>query len=187
MKKILLITIMCMSMSIYNCSNAPNLSDEANNEMYMKVKAEVEYGEEFECFINHLGLKESNNNWKVINTENYIGEWQFGYGTLKSMGYGYITPDKFRNNPNIFPRSLQKQVLRELIDINVGELVPYEKYYGTTINGIKITRAGLIAAMHLGGIVSVRNFLASHGVIDAKDIYGTKTSDYIREFGIYKI
>jgi hypothetical protein len=153
----------------------------------MKVKAEVEYGLEFECFVNHLGLRESNNNWKAINTKGYIGEWQFGYSTLKTLGYGYITPEKFKDDPNIFPRSLQKQVLRELVDVNIGELVSYEKYIGTTINGVKITRAGLIAAAHLGGMVSVKKFLTSYGVIDFKDIYGTKTSDYIREFGIYNL
>ena len=185
MKRILLITILCVS--LYNCSDAPNLSVRANNETYMKVKAEVEYGLEFECFVNHLGLRESNNNWKAINTKGYIGEWQFGYGTLKTLGYGYITPEKFKDDPNIFPRSLQKQVLRELVDVNIGELVSYEKYIGTTINGVKITRAGLIAAAHLGGMVSVKKFLTSHGVIDFKDIYGTKTSDYIREFGIYNL
>jgi len=185
MKRILLITILCIS--IYSCSDAPNLSVRANNETYMKVKAEVEYGLEFECFVNHLGLRESNNNWKAINTKGYIGEWQFGYGTLKTLGYGHITPNKFKDDPYIFPRSLQKQVLRQLMDINLGELVPYEKYIGTTINKVKVSRAGLLAAMHLGGIVSVRNFLTSHGVIDPKDLYGTKTSDYIREFGIYNL
>jgi hypothetical protein len=153
----------------------------------MRVKTEVEYGLEFECFINHLGMRESNNNWQVMNSDNYMGEWQFGYETLEKLGYGYITPRKFKENPYIFPRDLQKQVLRELIDMNIGLLVPYEKYIGTVIKGIKITRAGLLAGLHLGGIVSVRNFLTSHGMTDPKDLYGTKTSDYIREFGIYKL
>jgi hypothetical protein len=153
----------------------------------MKVKAEVEYGLEFECFINHLGLKESNNNWKIVSTSNCIGEWQFSYSTLEYLGYGHITPERFRDDPNIFPRYLQKQVLRTLMDINIGSLVPYEKYIGTSINHIKITKAGLLAGLHLGGIVSVKNFLTSHGVIDPKDLYGTKTSDYIREFGIYNL
>ena len=185
MKRILLITLLCVS--IYSCSDAPNLSTRTNSETYLKVKTEFEYGIEFECFVNHLGMRESNNNWKVISPNDYIGEWQFGYGTLERLGYGYITPEKFRKDPNIFPRTLQKQALRELMDINIGELVPYEKYIGTTINGVKINRAGLLAAMHLGGIVSVRNFLTSHGTIDFKDINGTKTSDYIREFGIYNL
>lgn len=185
MKRTLLITLLCIS--LYNCSDAPNLSVRSNNETFMKVQADVEYGIEFECFINHLGLKESNNNWKAVNTEGYIGEWQFGQCTLKTLGYGHITLNKFKKDPYIFPRSLQKQVLRELMDFNIGELVPYEKYIGITINGVKITRSGLLAAMHLGGIVSVQKFLESHGTIDFKDLYGTKTSDYIREFGIYNL
>ena len=185
MKKILLITILCMS--LFNNSDAPPLSSRINNDTYIKVKTEFEYDQEFECFVNHLGLKESNNNWKVISTSNCIGEWQFSYPTLEEMGYGYITPEKFKNDPTIFPRDLQKQVLKTLLDNNMAVLVPYEKYIGTTINHIKITKAGLLAAMHLGGIVSVRNFLTSHGTIDFKDIYGTKTSDYIREFSVYKL
>jgi len=174
-------------MSILSVSDAPILPIHLKIESYMMAKLRFEYKHEFECFINHLGRKESNNNWKAINTSNYIGEWQFGYSTLKTLGYGYITPEKFRNDPSIFPRDLQKQALRQLMDINIALLVPYEKYIGTCIKGIKITMAGLLAGLHLGGIVSVRNFLTSHGVIDPADLYGTKISDYIREFGIYNL
>ena len=185
MKRILLITI--LSMSIFVSSDSPKLSAALAADSYDKAKTEYLYDIEFECFINHLGRKESTNNWRVISTSNCIGEWQFTYETLQKLGYGNITPDRFRNNPNIFPRHLQKQVLRELMDINTESLVPYEKYIGTTINHVKITKAGLLAGLHLGGIVSVKNFLTSHGTIDFKDIYGTKTSDYIREFGIYNL
>lgn len=185
MKKIILIIILYMSIS--NTSDSPILSAHLRADSYERAKNEYLYDLEFECFVNHLGLKESNNNWKIVSTSNCIGEWQFSYSTLEYLGYGYITPERFRNNPNIFPRYLQKQVLRELIDINIGSLVPYEKYIGKTINHVKITRAGLLAGLHLGGIVSVKNFLISHGVIDPKDLYGTKTSDYIKEFGIYKL
>jgi len=74
-----------------------------------------------------------------------------------------------------------------LIKVNLMSLKKYEHYIGTTINGIKITRSGLLAGMHLGGLGSVKVFLLTNGKSDRHDINGTRISDYIKEFSTYKI
>jgi hypothetical protein len=169
---------------------APNLSviavSEFKNRLVIEYKR-VMYEREFNRFINHLGFKESSNDWMSINSIGCIGEYQFAYITLKHLGYGHITPKLFKQDPNIFPLDLQQKVLKELINVNSIGLTQYNEYIGVTINGIVISKAGLIAASHLGGIGSVRLYLTSYGVIDKHDKYGTRISDYIREFSLYSL
>jgi hypothetical protein len=171
-------------------SSAPSLSivqrTNLNNRLWTELNRQ-RYEKEFTLFVNHLGYKESRNDWKVINSINCIGEFQFAYNTLKHLGYAYITPSKFKTDPSIFPRELQLKVLMELIRVNEIELIECNIYIGKVINGAVITKAGLLGACHLGGFGSVYLYLTSNGVIDKQDIYGTKISDYVKEFNIYTI
>ena len=180
-------TFMFLFLSIFYVSGSPSISVNQREEMIMKITQKIEYEKEYLCFINHLGRRESNNDWRIINNTNCFGEWQFSYNTLKVLGYGDITPERFKNDPSIFPRDLQLKVLKELIDINSASLNPYNHYIGKIIKGTKITKSGLLAGVHLGGIVTVRIYLQSNGVMDRSDLNGTKISDYIREFGIYNL
>ena len=147
----------------------------------------LNYEKQVDLFINHLGFKESSNDWTAMNSINCLGEWQFAYPTLIKLGYKYITPKKFKRNPSIFPRELQLTVLKQLIEINEYSLRPYDGYIGTTINGIKITKGGLLAGMHLGGLGAIKSFLLSEGYMNRKDRNGTSISDYIKEFSIYNL
>lgn len=58
-----------------------------------------------------------------------------------------------------------------------------EQYVGKTINGVEITRDGIVAMAHLGGIGGATQFLTSNGQYDPDDDKngdGTKLSDYAR-------
>ena len=153
---------------------------------YNRIQMEILYEKEFNLFASHLGFRESNNNWKIINPINCIGEYQFHYKTLERIGFN-VDPDEFKCNPDIFPPEMQYEALKALIKVNRFDLRHCESYVGSSINGIEITVSGLLAGTHLGGIRSVRIFLESGGVIDRQDMYGTKISDYIKEFSIYKL
>ena len=162
------------------------------------------YEAEVSRFADHLQLKESPD-WTAINQIGCMGSYQFTAGTLRRLGYGHITPDRFEADPDIFPPELQKKVLLALIKSNMAILKRYECYIGTTINGTVITRSGLIAAAHLGGAGSVIKYLLTNGrniIIDgyqvdihidikeihnASDINGTSIEDYIKEFQGYNI
>jgi hypothetical protein len=187
MKKLLTMSILLLLTII---SSAPTLSlierNTFNDRLWIELNRQ-RYEKEFTLFVNHLGYKESKNNWKVINSINCIGEFQFTYSTLKHLGYGHITPNKFKTDPSIFPRELQLKVLRELIKVNEMELIECNIYIGKIVNGAVITKAGLLGACHLGGFGSVYLYLTSNGIIDKRDIYGTKISDYVKEFNIYTI
>lgn len=144
------------------------------------------YEKELDLFAHHLGWVESRNNWKIVNSYGYMGTWQFGEHTLKRLGLE-IKPAHFRADSTLFPPELQYECLKLLIKVHTIELRRYESYIGHTIGGVYITRAGLLAGCHLGGVGGVREFLLSAGSIDRSDGYGTKISKYIQEFRLYDL
>ena len=142
---------------------------------------------EFSRFINDLGFRESGNNWLSVNLIGCFGEYQFAESTLRYLGYKKITLNNFKANPDIFPKGLQREVLKTLIKVNLCYLIDYEHYIGNSINGIIITKSGMIAASHLGGPGSLKKFLDSNGKIDLKDVLGTSIQDYLKKFCYYDL
>jgi hypothetical protein len=142
---------------------------------------------EFSRFIKDLGHRESGNNWLSVNCIGCFGEWQFAESTVHYLGFKNISLKKFKTNPDIFPRDMQQKVLESLIKVNLALLKDYEHFIGDTIDGVEITRSGLIAASHLGGAQSVKLFLASRGRINKSDVLGTSVFDYIRRFHDYDL
>jgi len=142
---------------------------------------------EFSRFIKDLGYSESGNNWLCINQIGCFGEWQFDESTLNYLGYRKITLKKFMANPGIFPRELQLEALKTLIKVNLMILMDYEHFIGESINGVMITKSGMIAASHLGGAGSLEKFLNSNGQINKKDVLGTSIYDYLKKFSYYDL
>jgi len=148
----------------------------------------VKYHEsEFSRFINDLGTSESGNNWQCVNLIGCFGEWQFYESTLKYLGFRSITLKKFKKHPEIFPRELQMKALKSLIRVNLSLLMNYEQFIGDSINGVVITKSGMIAASHLGGAGSLQKFLESDGRINRKDVLGTSILDYLKKFRNYDL
>lgn len=141
---------------------------------------------EYDRMVEDLRSKESPD-WKAVNRIGCIGWFQFSPATLKRMGYGHITPARFRKDPCIFPPESQLQALDELVSLNQRELDPLYVYIGRNIKGTRITRSGLIAGAHLGGVHGVGMYLRSGGKINNSDLFGTSIGDYIRDFGGYRI
>jgi len=142
---------------------------------------------ELSRFICDLGYRESGNNWLSVNQIGCFGEWQFDESTLKYLGFRTITLKKFKADPEIFPRELQMRALRTLIRVNRIHLLNYEHFIGDSINGVVITKSGMIAASHLGGAGSLQKFLKSNGSINRKDVLGTSILDYLRKFRAYDL
>jgi len=136
-------------------------------------------GKTFTGFKQALSFKESQGRYNLVNTLGYMGKYQFGVGTLRTLG---ITDSAaFMNSPH-----LQEKAFKALLAINKYVLKnEIEKYKGKTINGVKITESGLLAAAHLGGSGSVKKFLKSNGKRALKDGYGTSLKSYIKQFGGY--
>ena len=134
-------------------------------------------GKYFIGFRESIAFKESQGKYRKINTLGYIGKYQFGIETLKSIGIndsiGFIDSPK-----------LQEKAFVILLSKNKYELKDYINFFdGKVIDGIKITESGILAAAHLGGTGSVKRFLNSNGERKCKDEYGTSVKTYLKDFG----
>tara|TARA_R110002012_G_scaffold6110_2_gene27924 strand:+ start:1238 stop:1819 length:582 start_codon:yes stop_codon:yes gene_type:complete len=131
-------------------------------------------------FLDAMGHRESSNNYKVVNKYGYMGKYQFGRSTLKTLKIN-VSKSEFINNPK-----LQEQAMYKLLQYNKKKLKRYiEKYNGRVINGILVTESGLLAAAHLGGAGSVRKWFRTGKI--RRDGNGVKITSYMKQFGGYDL
>ena len=136
-------------------------------------------GNFFIGFKQAIGFRESENKYKTVNSLGYLGKYQFGIETLKSVGI--YDRSAFLNSPE-----LQEKAFVTLLAKNKWELKKeIEKHEGTIINGIRITESGILAAAHLGGAGSVKKFFRHNGKRNFRDAYGTSITSYMKIFGGY--
>jgi hypothetical protein len=184
-KKIVMLPFFALFFSI--CS-APDLSDivwKTNEKFALSEIKRWVWEIEFARWKNDLGFKESSGDWTIYNRNGCIGTYQFRIATIEHLGYKGITFEKFKSNPEIFPPELQEEVFRALIKKNAHDLKKFEKYIGLTVKGVLITRSGLLAAAHLGGIIGVKSFLLLDK--NVMDMNGTSVRDYLIKFQGYDI
>jgi hypothetical protein len=138
-------------------------------------------GKTFIGFKQALAFKESGGVLNKVNPYGYMGKYQFGRSTLRTVGiYDF---QEFLTN-SIW----QDQAFKALLAKNKWELrkeIP--KYCGRVINGVEITESGLLAAAHLGGAGAVRKYLRSNGRNGFKDGFGTSLKSYMKKFGGYDV
>lgn len=150
-----------------------------NQEEYINLNIPFT-GKFFIGYKEAIAFKESQGKYRKINTHGYLGKYQFGPETLKSIGVH--NPSAFLNNPK-----LQEKAFVALLSKNKWELRDeIEKYSGKIIGGIHITESGILAAAHLGGVGSVKKFFRSNGERYLKDKYGTSLRSYMKKFGGYE-
>jgi hypothetical protein len=134
-------------------------------------------GKYFIGYKEAIASMESEGKYKKINSLGYMGKYQFGIETMKSVGVHDST--LFLNSPK-----MQEKAFVALLAKNKWELRDIiEKYDGTIMNGIKITESGILAAAHLGGVGTVKRYFKSNGKRSFRDAYGTSIKSYMKSFG----
>ena len=157
-----------------------HVPNEYENEEIILVKV-PQVGKSFTGFAQKMAYKESRGMLHLVNPYGYMGKYQFGRSTLRTVGI-YDFQEFLRN------AEWQDEAFKALIARNKWELrKEIQKYSGRVINGVEITESGLIAAAHLGGAGSVKKYLRSNGRNGFKDGFGTSLSSYIRKFSNYDI
>ena len=146
------------------------------------IKLNVPYtGNRFIGFKEAIAFKESQGKYRMVNSIGYMGKYQFGSKTLRAVGV-HNTKD-FLKNP-----ALQEKAFVALLSKNKWILRnEIEKYGGKIIDGIEITESGILAAAHLGGAGSVKNFFKNRGNRHFRDAYGTSLRSYMKAFGGYDL
>ena len=135
---------------------------------------------DYYAFLDAIGHQESGNRYNIVNRFGYMGRFQFGKATLRTIKVK-VDKETFLNNPQI-----QDYAMLKLLCYNKNKLQKYiDEYEGKTINGILVTESGLLAAAHLGGQGSVKKWFRTGKV--RKDGNGTKITSYMIRFGGYNL
>ena len=155
------------------------LTNMANN----NIDKPINYNEDNQ-FQDALKESESSGNYGVVNTEGYMGAYQFGEDRLTD--YKNDTGEEFDNETFTNSKDLQDKVFAW----HTNDIKNYitnnnlSDYVGKEINGVPITLNGLIAVAHLGGNYGMKKFLLSNGEYNPADSVGTSLVDYLDKFKI---
>lgn len=165
-------------------SQAPLLTYERMKEMLIlrQIVLDRQRRErEMKEFLEAVAYSESRGNPKAYNKYGYIGKYQFGYGTRKSTGFGYISYSNFVRNPSIWSEADQDTAMIRLLSKNERHLRDIiHKYNGYILRGDTITKSGILAAAHLAGAGGVKKYFTNG--YNPKDAYGTGLEDYLIRF-----
>ena len=135
----------------------------------------------FIAFKEAVAFKESQGKYATVNTLGYLGKYQFGSSTLQR--FNIYNTQEFLKNP-----ILQEKAFVALCKVNKWILrKDIKRSIGKTINGIKITASGILAAAHLSGAGNVKKFLRSNGSQRFFDAYGTSIQSYLKKFSDYNV
>jgi hypothetical protein len=136
-------------------------------------------GNSFTGFKEAVAFKESQGKYNIVNTLGYLGKYQFGKSTLER--FNIYNTSNFLKNPE-----LQEDAFVALCSVNKWILrKDIKRSIGKTINNIKITESGILAAAHLAGAGNVKKYLRSNGHYRFKDAYGSTVQHYLEEFSGY--
>jgi hypothetical protein len=161
-------------------------------------------------FERRLIMRESSGNPAAVNKFGYAGWFQFGAPRLASIGLyqpgpgedlrtwsktprndpskwsgtfsipGFAevkTVQQFLANPDAQRAAYMTHQTRMDAEISAGGLNRFE---GQTVGGVPITRDGLRAMLHLGGVTNAAAFLSSGGSANVADAFRTSIGDYAR-------
>ena len=135
---------------------------------------------DYYAFLDALGHQESGNRYDIVNRFGYMGRYQFGKATLRTIKVK-VDKETFLNNPQI-----QDYAMLKLLCYNKNKLQKYiDNFEGKEINGILVTESGLLAAAHLGGQGSVKKWFKTGKV--RKDGNGVSITSYMKRFGGYNL
>jgi hypothetical protein len=163
----------------YEVSSIKSLPIKAVKVDLPKIKTIVP-AKDHKAFLDAIGFQESGNRYTIVNRFGYMGKYQFGKSTLKTLKIK-VNKKAFLNSPD-----LQEFAMQELLKFNQKRLKKYiDKYEGEIIHGVLVTESGLLAAAHLGGAGSVYKWFRNGKV--RKDGNGVKITSYMSKFSGYKL
>lgn len=144
------------------------------------VEDEIVIVKDYYAFLNDLGHRESGNRYGVVNKYGYMGRFQFGKSTLKTLKIK-VDKETFLSNPQ-----LQDYAMHKLLCYNQNKLKYYiDNFEGQIVHGILVTESGILAAAHLGGAGSVKRWFKTGKV--RKDGNGVKITSYMERFSGYNL
>jgi len=129
---------------------------------------------------NRLIQRESGGNFGARNKQGYVGRAQFGEARLTDAKRAGVIPaeataEDFRLNPDMQEAAENWH----FSDINnFIDSTGLSSMEGKSINGVPVTREGMVNVAHLGGKGGLQKFISSGGRYNPADANGTRLSDY---------
>lgn len=119
------------------------------------------------------------NNGGMHHGDTPLGKYQFMPKTLESMG---IDPTNFVGNA-----AAQEAAIQQFVAMNDACLQRQGAYdhIGQVVDGVTITKSGLLGAAHLGGCGGAAKWAKGQG--DVSDQLGTSLANYAAKFGGYGV
>ena len=144
------------------------------------IEDEIVIVKDYYAFLNDIGHRESGNRYGVVNKYGYMGRFQFGKSTLRTLKIK-VDKETFLSNPQ-----LQDYAMHKLLCYNQNKLKYYiDNFEGQIVHGILVTESGILAAAHLGGAGSVKRWFKTGKV--RKDGNGVKITSYMEKFSGYNL
>ena len=144
------------------------------------VEDEIVIVKDYYAFLNDIGHRESGNRYGVVNKYGYMGRFQFGKSTLRTLKIK-VDKETFLSNPQ-----LQDYAMHKLLCYNQNKLKYYiDNFEDQIVHGILVTESGILAAAHLGGAGSVKRWFKTGKV--RKDGNGVKITSYMERFSGYNL
>ena len=173
-----LVLFSLMAFTTYN-SNGSNTSEIPNIKIDSDtIITKVIVKSQYELFLDAIGHQESGNRYHIVNRYGYMGKYQFGKSTLRTLRI------KVSRSEFLKDTLLQEEAMLKLLLHNKKRLQKYiDKYEGKVVHGILVTESGLLAAAHLGGQGSVKKWFRNGRI--RKDGNGVKITSYMKRFGGY--
>jgi len=171
MKKLILVLVFLIC-SVYIVDRLPNVtvtpipkSKPTPVEMFMDRIASIETPGGTHRTVNQFGM---------------MGRYQFSPSTVRVLGFR-VTQHQFLNN-----RQIQDTVMLRYMKVNHRELSWYiRRYSGKVVNGVKITRAGILAGAHFAGSEGVKAFFRDG--YNRTDANGTSVAKYMSKFSNFHL
>lgn len=165
---ICLTTFICLSILPYRSSEGTYIPKEHNNAYNGLI-----------LYKERLAYMESGCNPDTINPYGYVGLYQIGRQAAMDVGVDYYSLMDSVVNDTAMVRLMRK---------NWGYLSDCHDFVGDTIKGVRITKAGMLAAAHLRGWSYVRAYLKTNGKINGYDRNGVTVEYRLKAFqDIYEI
>lgn len=129
---------------------------------------------------DRLIQRESGGDFSARNKQGYVGRAQFGDARLEDARRAGVIPagatkEDFRLNPDM-QKSAEDWHFSDIN--NFIDRTGLSSMEGKVINGVPITREGMVNVAHLGGKGGLEKFISSGGRYNPADANGTRLSDY---------
>ncbi|PWE53199.1 hypothetical protein DEM27_26385 [Metarhizobium album] len=157
----------------------------------------------YDDFFGALRQRESSGNYAVVNSAGYAGAYQFGEAALFDLGYAARDSNLFdnrytsgftgKNGITSLQDFLSDKAEQDVAAASWFQMLwsriraaDLEFYDGQTLNGVLLTKSGMIAASHLAGTGGLKTFIQSGGTKSAQDSNGTSVVNYLKLFAGYE-